>query len=64
MSDGNYNRNLLPYNNYRSGLNAGLAQMKTRALAAFKAYYEKANPSASEEDYIAAKQAFASLLEG
>lgn len=35
MSDGNYNRNLLPYRNYASGLRAGKAQMHTLALKAF-----------------------------
>ena len=37
MSDGNFNRNLLPYKNYQSGLRAGKAQMKIRAIAAMKA---------------------------
>lgn len=35
MSDGNYNRNLLPYHQYTSGLKAGRAQMRTIALRAF-----------------------------
>lgn len=32
MSDGNFNRNLLPYNNYRSGLRAGQARTQQHAL--------------------------------
>ena len=36
MSDGNFNRNLLPYKNYQSGLRAGKAQMKIRAIAVMK----------------------------
>ncbi len=36
MSDGNYNRNLLPYNNFQNGLRAGEARMKQKALDAFK----------------------------
>lgn len=36
MSDGNYNRNLLPYTQYTSGVKAGRAQMKTLAAEAFK----------------------------
>ena len=36
MSDGNYNRNLLPYRQYESGLKAGKAQMHTRALKALE----------------------------
>lgn len=33
MSDGNYNRNLLPYRNYQSGVRAGRATMRTQAMA-------------------------------
>lgn len=36
MSDGNYNRNLLPYRQYQSGLKAGRAQMHTLAIRAFR----------------------------
>lgn len=32
MSDGNFNRNLLPYNNYQSGLRAGMARTKAKAM--------------------------------
>ena len=32
MSDGNYNRNLLPYRDYQSGVRAGRATMRTRAM--------------------------------
>ncbi|MDO4715244.1 MAG: hypothetical protein Q4A44_03070 [Bacteroidales bacterium] len=34
MSDGNFNRNLLPYQNYQSGLRAGKAIGKTKAIEA------------------------------
>ncbi len=40
MSDGNYNRNLLPYHQYASGLRAGKAQMHTKALTAFRQWLE------------------------
>lgn len=40
MSDGNYNRNLLPYKPYESGLRAGRAQMREKALKAFTAWLE------------------------
>lgn len=36
MSDGNYNRNLLPYRDYQSGLRAGRAQTIARAHAALR----------------------------
>lgn len=41
MSDGNYNRNLLPYHQYQSGLKAGSARMHTLALKAFTAWLEE-----------------------
>jgi len=41
MSDGNYNRNLLPYHQYQSGLRAGKAQMKTLALQAFTTWLQE-----------------------
>ena len=40
MSDGNYNRNLLPYKPYESGLRAGRTQMREKALKAFTAWLE------------------------
>lgn len=40
MSDGNYNRNLLPYHQYASGLRAGKAQMHSKALFAFRQWLE------------------------
>lgn len=36
MSDGNFNRSLLPYRNYTSGVRAGRMQMKIKALKAFR----------------------------
>lgn len=50
MSDGNYNRNLLPYTQYTSGVKAGRAQMKTSAAEAFKVWYAEAKPTAGESE--------------
>ena len=33
MSDGNFNRNLLPYHNYTSGVRAGRASALQRAMS-------------------------------
>lgn len=41
MSDGNYNRNLLPYKPYESGLRAGRAQMREKALKAFENWMDE-----------------------
>lgn len=52
MSDGNYNRNLLPYRNYQSGVRAGRAQAKQLALQAFMAWLdaERSALSAAEKE--------------
>ncbi|MBP3228521.1 MAG: hypothetical protein J6M53_07075 [Bacteroidaceae bacterium] len=42
MSDGNYNRNLLPYRDYQSGFRAGRAQTLTRALETLRALLQRA----------------------
>ena len=42
MSDGNYNRNLLPYKPFESGLRAGRAQMRELALKAFRKWQAEA----------------------
>ena len=60
MSDGNYNRNLLPYRKYQSGVRAGRAQAKQWALQAFMAWLdaERSALSADEKErtLIAFKQ--------
>ncbi len=38
MSDGNFNRQLLPKTELASGLRAGKAQMRVKAEQAFKAF--------------------------
>ena len=49
MSDGNYNRNLLPYHQYQSGLKAGRAQMRTLAIRAFVAWMDEQHFSEEEK---------------
>lgn len=49
MSDGNYNRNLLPYHQYASGLKAGRAQMHTIALRAFTQWLAEQNYTIEEQ---------------
>lgn len=62
MSDGNYNRNLLPYNNYRSGLKAGHAQMKTLALEAFVKWFREYSHESTDEEVTEAQHRFHELL--
>lgn len=55
MSDGNYNKNILPYNNYQSGVRAGKASERKRCLDAFKQIFHAVFPDMSpeeEEKYI------------
>ncbi len=58
MSDGNFNRNLLPYKNYQSGLRAGKAQMKIRAIAAMKQCIDDFGATLSEEKRKETLEAF------
>ena len=49
MSDGNFNRSLLPSNNYQSGIRAGRAQMKKLSLDAFEKWCEETYPQLEEQ---------------
>lgn len=49
MSDGNFNRQLLPKTELASGLRAGKAQMRTKAEQAFKAFIEEEMSDLSDE---------------
>ena len=62
MSDGNFNRALLPKNELSSGLRAGKAQMRTKAEQALKEVIERhlsSLPAATKE---AITQDFMALL--
>ncbi len=50
MSDGNFNRQLLPKNELSAGLRAGKAQMRTRAEQAFAEVIKEAFPTLSDEE--------------
>lgn len=62
MSDGNYNRNLLPYHQYLSGLKAGKAQMRTLAIQAFHQWMEESQ--AAEAEIQQAEVRFREILTG
>ena len=49
MSDGNFNRALLPATPYRSGVRMGQQQAKTKAIEALRLALEQAEPSLSSE---------------
>jgi len=50
MSDGNFNRSLLPSHSYSSGVRAGRAQMKHMALEAFASWSAQRFPELSAEE--------------
>ena len=48
MSDGNFNRSMLPYRDFQSGLRAGKAQMRTLAVEAFTKWLKENHPEMDE----------------
>lgn len=62
MSDGNFNRNLLPYHNYQSGVRAGRASMRTTALKAFEEWLQDDQPDLSSGERAEKLHAFRQIL--
>ena len=62
MSDGNFNRQLLPNTDLSSGLRAGKAQMKMRAEQAFNEIVDTFLADETEEKKASMKQRFMELL--
>ena len=58
MSDGNFNRALLPSTPYRSGFKMGQQQTKTKAINALRNALEKAEPPLSVEQKEAIIKSF------
>ena len=63
MSDGNFNRSMLPYRDYQSGLRAGKAQMRTIAVEAFKFWLSKHPSALDAENFCEAVADFKQRLE-
>jgi len=62
MSDGNFNRALLPSTPYRSGMKMGQVQMRGRAIEAFQIILKEAFPTLSEEALTALSEKFKQKL--
>lgn len=62
MSDGNFNRALLPKNELSAGLRAGKAQMRTKAEKAAKKIIDDYFSDAPEDKRQAALDAFMKAL--
>lgn len=50
MSDGNFNRALLPSTPYRSGMKMGGQQMRGKAIEAFRELIKEKFPALSDEE--------------
>lgn len=62
MSDGNFNRALLPHTPYGSGLKAGRAQQRMAAIEAFKAWLKEYQPSLEADEIEHQCDAFAIMM--
>lgn len=62
MSDGNFNRALLPHTPYASGLKTGKSIARVRALEAFQEWLLADQPTLSDDAAKAKTDAFAALL--
>lgn len=62
MSDGNFNRALLPSTPYRSGFKMGQQQAKTKAVNALRQALENVEPPLSVEQKEAITKSFELVL--
>ena len=62
MSDGNFNRALLPHTPYQSGLKAGKAMGNMHALEAFKDYLRTFHPDVDDHSMLEHLERFRQLL--
>lgn len=62
MSDGNFNRSLLPHTPYHSGLQAGKSMARMKAIEAFKRYLLEKDPKITKEELQRETETFRSLL--
>ena len=62
MSDGNFNRALLPHTPYASGLKMGQARAMRKAEEAFVEWLREREPQMTEEELADCLQSFKRLL--
>lgn len=62
MSDGNFNRALLPSTPYRSGMKMGGQQMRGKAIEAFRNLIKERFPEMNEEELQELIEAFGRRL--
>lgn len=61
MSDGNFNRSLLPHTQYGSGMRAGKSMARMKALEAFEQWLSQEEADATTHE--AKKESFKKILE-
>lgn len=64
MSDGNFNRSLLPSHSFQSGLRTGKAVMKTKALQAFLVWLKVHDSSLTDEQLQFFAAEYKKIIEG
>ena len=62
MSDGNFNRALLPHTPYESGLKMGKAMARKYAAEVFADFIREKHPELSDEDIKQLSSDFSTLL--
>ena len=62
MSDGNFNRALLPHTPYASGMNAGKSMTRMHALEAFRQWLRNDQPELSVDEYHQKVEDYRNLL--
>ena len=62
MSDGNFNRALLPSTPYASGIKMGRQQMKAKAIMAFQDTIKEKFPTLTDEELQSIVMSFSSKL--
>ncbi|MBQ8051179.1 MAG: hypothetical protein IJ197_06340 [Bacteroidaceae bacterium] len=62
MSDGNFNRSLLPHTPFQSGLQAGKSMGRMHALEAFRDYLMRFHPDLDDNGVLEQIERFRQLL--
>lgn len=62
MSDGNFNRSLLPHTPYHSGLQTGKSMARMQAIEAFKQYLHTVHPNLTKEEQKEQTDLFKKIL--
>ncbi|MBO4596262.1 MAG: hypothetical protein IKX93_05475 [Bacteroidaceae bacterium] len=63
MSDGNFNRSLLPHTQYGSGMRAGKSMARMKAIEAFEEWLRQEGETPGSEAFDTKKEAFRKILE-